>query len=117
MSSVTTFKELIVWRRSKEFVKEIYALCRLLPSDEQFGLCSQMKRASVSIPSNIAEGYRRKGLKEFTQFLRIASGSAAELETQLILVDEIFEVDTESLQIELVTIQKMLSALIKKVQA
>lgn len=76
-----------------------------------------MKRASVSIPSNIAEGYRRKGSKEFAQFLRIASGSSAELETQLILVNEIFFVNTDKLQSELVTIQKMLSALIKKVQA
>ena len=75
-----------------------------------------MKRSAVSIPSNIAEGYRRKGSKEFLQFIGVASGSAAELETQLILVKEIYNLDTSSLQDELIEIQKMLSSLAKAIK-
>lgn len=77
-------------------VKDVYLITEKLPTDEKFGLISQIKRCAVSIPSNIAEGAGRNNVKEFYQFLGIASGSCYELETQLILLVELnFEKETE----------------------
>jgi len=73
-----------------ELVKEIYKLTDKLPKQEMYGLTSQMRRAAVSIPSNIAEGKQRNNLKEYIQFLGIAYGSSAELETQMILAMDMF---------------------------
>lgn len=112
--SLKTYKDLIVWQKSRSLVKDTYLLCSKLPKDEVYGLCSQMKRASVSIPSNIAEGYRRNNQKEYIQFLGIAAGSAAELETQLILADDLFGVATSDALEKLEEIQKMLTVLIRK---
>ena len=78
-----TYKDLVVWQKSVELTKAIYELTEKYPASEMYGLTSQMRRSAVSIPSNIAEGYRRSGKKEFKQFLSIAYGSGAELETQL----------------------------------
>ncbi len=72
-----SFKELTVWNRAIELVREIYKETSKLPANEIYGLSSQMRRAAVSIPSNIAEGQSRKNLKEFLQFLRVSYGSAA----------------------------------------
>lgn len=76
-------QQLDVWQESRRFVANIYSLTRAFPSDEHFGLTSQLRRAAVSIPSNIAEGAGRGGDRSFAQFLRIAAGSASEAETQL----------------------------------
>lgn len=113
---LTSYKDLAVWQKSREIVKEVYLLCAKLPTDEVFGLSSQMKRASVSIPSNIAEGHRRNNRKEYVQFLGIAAGSAAELETQLILMQDLFEVSTVNAQSNLTEVQKMLAVLITKLR-
>jgi len=78
-------KDLDVWKKSMDLVELIYSLTSQFPSDERFGLVSQMRRAAVSIPSNIAEGAARKGDKELIQFLMIAIGSFSELETQYLL--------------------------------
>ena len=94
---MTSFKELIVWQKSRVLVKDVYLLCEKLPTSERFGLVSQMQRSAVSVPSNIAEGYRRRNVKEYLQFLGIASGSAAELETQLILCNDLFKLDVSQL--------------------
>ena len=83
-------KELIVWQKSMELVEEIYALTKKFPKSEIFGLSSQMQRAAIAIPSNIAEGAKRNHKAEYIQFLSIANGSAAELETQLILAKKLF---------------------------
>jgi len=80
--SSTSHTDLIVWQKAMDFVVGIYALTDTFPSKEQFGLISQMRRAAVSIPSNIAEGRRRGTGPEFQRFLSIAYGSGAELETQ-----------------------------------
>ncbi len=82
---LTSHKDLIVWQKAILLAKEIYILTSLFPKSEIFGIVSQMRRASVSIPSNIAEGYGRKSANEFKQFLSIAYGSALELETQVIV--------------------------------
>ncbi len=84
-----SYKELTVWQKSMDLVEEIYRITKMLPKSETYGLCSQMQRAAVAIPSNIAEGSKRKQ-KEYAQFLGIAYGSAAELETQLILVKRLY---------------------------
>ena len=80
---VKTYKELVVWQKSMDLVCEIYMLTKKLPKEETYGLCNQMQRAAVSIPSNIAEGQFRNSTKEFIQFLSFAKGSVAEIDTQL----------------------------------
>lgn len=78
-----SYKELELWKVSMDFVVEIYQLAAKFPNNELFGLVSQLKRASVSIPSNIAEGSSRNSTKEFIQFLYVSNGSLSEVETQL----------------------------------
>lgn len=82
---IKDYKDLIVWQRAMEATAEIYKLAKLLPKEETYALSDQMRRAAISIPSNIAEGQARNSSKEFNQFLAIAKGSKAELETQLLL--------------------------------
>ncbi|MGY5351412.1 four helix bundle protein [Wenyingzhuangia sp. IMCC45533] len=79
------YQDLKIWNKAMELVEKIYLLMKLLPDDEKFGLISQIKRCSVSIPSNIAEGAGRNSNKEFKHFLSIANGSTTELETQILL--------------------------------
>jgi len=79
---VGTHKDLQVWQEGLDLVEQVYHLTKLFPSTEIYGLCSQMRRAAVSVPSNIAEGAARRGEKEFIQFLYVALGSLSELETQ-----------------------------------
>lgn len=84
-----SFKDLIVWQRSYELVLEIYKMTGVFPKSEIYGLSQQMRRAAVSIPSNVAEGYGRKHRKEYDQFLSIAYGSLLELETQFLLARDL----------------------------
>jgi four helix bundle protein len=81
--SLQSFKDLKVWEMSIDFVTKIYKITTSFPSSETYGLTSQIRRAAVSIPSNIAEGSGRKNSKEFIQFLYVANGSLSEVETQL----------------------------------
>lgn len=85
MSNIKSYKDLIVWQKSIDLVVAVYELTAQFPKEERFGLSSQMQRASVSIPSNIAEGSRRKSRKEYIYFTRISFGSASELETQVLV--------------------------------
>ena len=84
-----SYKELIVWQKSIALVKEIYLLTDDFPKSERYGLTSQLRRAVVSIPSNIAEGYARKSNKEYSHALAIAYGSGLELETQIVISKEL----------------------------
>jgi len=84
-----THKDLDVWRKSVDFVVDIYELTKSFPKDEIYGITSQIRRASVSIPSNIAEGAGRAYDKEFKQFLNIALGSIAEVDTQLLISNKL----------------------------
>ena len=79
-------KELDVWKKGMDLVEAVYSFSKVLPASENYGLTSQIRRASVSIPSNIAEGAARKGDKELLQFINIAIGSLAEVETQYLLI-------------------------------
>ncbi|MHC2991807.1 30S ribosomal protein S23 [Pontibacter sp. HJ8] len=107
------FRELKVWQRSMELAKTVYETTATFPAYEKYGLTSQIKRATVSIPSNIAEGAGRNSYKEFGQFLSIALGSAFELETQLILANSfglINDTQLEMLLKQLEQIQKMINS-------
>lgn len=111
-----SFKDLIVWQKSMDLVSGVYLLTRTFPREELYGLTSQMRRSAISIPSNIAEGKKRRTRKDFLQFLRIADGSAAELETQLLLAERLSYGRNSNLCALLCEIQKMLSVIIKKLE-
>lgn len=87
--STQSYKDLVVWQKGIELAKCIYAVTRRFPNEERFGLTSQMRRAAISIPSNVAEGQARRTTPEFIQFVSHAEGSAAELDTQIILAVEL----------------------------
>lgn len=88
-NTIKSFRDLKIWEKGIELVKKVYLVTKEFPKEEQYGLSSQMRRTSVSIPSNVAEGFRRKHNKEYKQFLNIALGSCAELETQLVIAREL----------------------------
>jgi four helix bundle protein len=114
---IESYKQLVVWQKSMELSKELYKATDKLPQHELYGLTSQMRRCVISIPSNIAEGYKRSGLGEYLQFLSIADASAAELETQLLLAKELYsKVDFSQCEKLLQEIQKMLIVMIKKLR-
>lgn len=92
------FKELGIWKRSRSFCSLIYKVTSNFPESEKFGLTNQLRRASVSIPSNIAEGSSRNSNKDFIRFLRIAIGSAYEIETQLLIAYDLHFLSKENLQ-------------------
>ena len=107
-----THKDLEVWKKSMDLVEAVYKLMKQLPENEKYGLVSQIKRSSISIPSNIAEGAGRASTKEFIRYLDIATGSLSELETQLLLLERLGFCSTEeNLTEEIQTIGKMLYGL------
>jgi len=93
---IRTFRDLRVWQKGIDLVKEIYRITKDFPKDEQYGLISQMRRSAVSIPANIAEGFRRKHDKEHKQFLNISLGSCAELETHIVISKELNYINQNS---------------------
>ncbi len=114
-----SYRDLIVWNKSMFLVTSIYTILKKFPDDEKFGLVSQIKRSSVSIPSNIAEGYGRNYSKDYARFLQIARGSLYEMQTQIEIsknlnfisdrdIKEIFDLTLE--------IEKMLNSLINKLK-
>jgi four helix bundle protein len=114
-----THKDLEVWKKSMEMVTKIYTLTRSFPKEELYGLTNQMRRAAVSVPSNIAEGAGRNSSKELLQFLYYATGSLSELETQLIIAHNLEYFNNEQKQdIDTMVseIFKMLSGLIKSLK-
>ncbi|MFH1652560.1 MAG: four helix bundle protein [Pseudomonadota bacterium] len=116
---IASYKELKIWQEGIEVVKFIYKLSSKFPREELYGLCSQMRRSAISIPSNIAEGFKRFHAKEYTQFLNVSRGSIAELETQLIIAKDLgFCSGTNIGPIfeKLEGISKMTTALIKKLR-
>jgi four helix bundle protein len=120
VSELRDYRDLAVWQNSMALAKQVYQLCARLPREETFGLTSQIRRAAVSIAANIAEGAERNGTREFIHFLGTARGSAAELETLLLLASELTLVPAQAvpaLQQELTKIRKMLSALVRSLRA
>lgn len=115
---VKNYRDLIVWQKAMGLVTEIYQYTKSFPEEERYGLTSQLRRSSVSLPSNMAEGYGRNSTQDYIRFLRIANGSLFELQTQLEIAHNLgfltenrfpvlFEMSRE--------IERMLSSLIKKV--
>jgi len=118
VEKIRNFRDLDVWKKGMEIVKDVYLASSIFPKQELYGLSSQMKRSSVSIPSNIAEGFNRFHNKEYKQFLYIALGSCAELETIIEIASElkyINEHKKKSLLEKLDHESRMLSKLIKKI--
>ena len=115
---IRDYKDLLVWQKAMELVTELYRLVKLLPKEETYALSDQMRRAAVSIPANIAEGYNRNTDKELLQFLYIARGSGAELETQILIARNLGYLSSEdsekTMELCLET-RKMLNAFISKV--
>ena|SRR3989338_3100160 len=119
-SEIKSHKDLTVWQKSVDLVERIYRLTENFPQREVYALASQMRRAAVSIPSNIAEGRSRGTRKDFTHFLRITFGSASELETQLIIAKRLSVskiADFEGTEALLFEVSKMLHVMIKKLEA
>ena len=115
--SVQSYKDLVVWQKSMDLVEVMYQMTRTFPKEEVYGLTNQLRRAAVSIPSNIAEGHARSSTAEFVRFLSIARGSLAEVETQLLITQRLGYLSNDqlapilSLQIE---INKMTNGLMAR---
>ena len=119
MKTVTNYKDLLVWQRSMDLVERIYRITEKLPDRERWGLISQMCRAAVSVPANIAEGYGRQSTGEYRHFLSIARGSLSELETHLLLCQRLGYIEPKevaSVLNEVEEILKMLAGLISKIR-
>lgn len=118
--TVKSYRDLNVWKKAVDLVTDVYRLTAEFPKNEAFGLTSQIQRAAVSLPSNIAEGHARNSDKKFNHFLGISLGSLAELETQLIIAERLRYVKTDQVVIMLQNcdnIGKMLRGLKKTVKA
>ncbi len=118
--AVQNYRGLVVWQKAMDLVEVTYRLVKLLPKEELYSLSDQMRRAAVSVPSNIAEGQQRNSTKEFINFLSIARGSAAELETQYMICIRLGYLTQTQAQkpIDLCAeIGKMLNALIGRLSA
>jgi four helix bundle protein len=118
--NLNSHKDLVVYQKSIEFVTKIYETTNNFPKEELFGLTSQLRRAAISIPSNIAEGFARRHNKELTQFLYVSLGSAVEIETQLLIAKNINYINEEiyiMLTNLLSEISKMLIGLIHKLES
>ena len=97
--AVKNFRELIIWQRAMDFVVEVYRIVKLLPKEETYALSDQLRRAAVSVPSNIAEGQARASTQDFLRFISIAQGSLAEVETQLELAVRVNYISRESISV------------------
>jgi len=118
MDIITTHRDLKVWQMAVELVVELYRMTENFPKTEQFGLTAQIRRAAVSIPSNIAEGATRKNTKEYIQFLYIALGSISEIDTQLEIAKRLDYAKAEpEIEDHLLQVKKMLVSLIKTLQS
>jgi len=117
--TIQSHRDLLVWQKSMDLVEAIYRITQKLPSHEQFGLISQLRRAAVSIPSNIAEGYGRQSSGNYRQFLSVSRGSLLEVETQIELclrLGYLTQTDTASIFAAITELSKMLTSLISKIK-
>ena len=116
---IKNYRDLLVWQKSMTLVADVYKITSKLPSEERFGLQSQIRRAAVSIPSNIAEGHSRWYRKEFLHHLSISYGSLAELETQLLIAEKLLFIkqgEVQSVLEKTTEIGKMINGLRKKLK-
>ena len=116
MTQVRGHRDLVAWQEAMAFAREVYRVTRSFPGHEQFSLTSQVRRAAISIPSNIAEGAARESAREFVRFLGIARGSLAEVETQLLLAADLDYWDPEpEVYSQMHRLFKLISSLMKTV--
>ena len=114
------FRDLKVWEKAHEMTLAVYKATSRFPAEERFGLTSQMRRACVSIPSNIAEGCGKDGDKDFKRFLQIAMGSGSEVEYQFLLARDLEYLDAQSYQLlntRIIEVKRMLASLINKLKS
>ena len=119
MGTINSYKDLKVWNKAMDLTTMVYDALKTFPPKEEYGLSSQMRRSSVSIPSNIAEGYGRNSTLDYCRFLQIALGSAYELETQVELARRLDYVDNDTankLATQLTEVGRMLNSLINKIK-
>ena len=117
---MNSFKDLIVWQKSFQLTKDVYEATGRFPKHEIYGLSSQLRRAAISITSNIAEGFSRKSERENAQFISIAFGSSSEVETQLLLAKEfnyLGDKEFEKLSAILIEVRKMLNSMLSKLKS
>ena len=114
--AIRTHKDLEVWKEAMQLVRNVYTWSQNLPKEEVYGLVAQIRRAAISIPSNIAEGAARNSRREFRQFLYVALGSLAELETQIFLARELFSVEDGGLLAQVEKQRRLLLGLIKSLR-
>ena len=113
---VRDYRKLIAWQKAMDLVESLYRATRCFPREEQYGLTSQLRRAAVSVPSNIAEGQGRGVGKEFTHYLRVSNGSRQELETQLLIAQRLEYIDNatvEALLSDSAEVGRLLAGLMK----
>jgi len=116
-NKIRSYRELLIWQKGIDLVKDVYLLTKKFPKREEYILVDQIHRSAISIPSNIAEGQARQHSKEFRQFLYMALGSLAELDTQLTIAMElnyINEIDLKNINEKIIEIRKMISGLLSK---
>ena len=120
MTGIKTYKDLFIWKKGMELTELVYQLVNEFPKEEIYALTNQIKRASVSIPSNIAEGYGRNTSKSYSQFIKISRGSLYELETQLILAENLGFIRNKELLYKITELiqeeGKMINSFIKKIE-
>lgn len=117
MKKAKRFEDLLVWQKAHQFVLGIYSSTQNFPKSELYGLTSQVRRAAVSIPANIAEGFKKKGIKDKIRYLNIAQGSLEEVRYYLILINDLSYCDTFDLKMDLEEISKMLGAYLKALES
>lgn len=121
MGEIKSYKDLLIWQKGIEIVLYAYKLVSSFPKDELYALSSQIKRSSVSIPSNIAEGYGRQSTQSYIQFIKIARGSLCELETQLVVANKLNFINDEKLFLELsnqiIEESKMINSFLNKLES
>ena len=120
MAKIKNYRDLVVWQKAMDLTTMLYQIVRKLPKEETYALSDQMRRAAISIPSNIAEGFGRNSTKEYIHFLYITKGSVCELETQLMLcvrIEYLTEIEIQPIMILLEEIGKMITTITKNLNA
>lgn len=118
-AKVRDYRDLIAWQKSIELVKSVYALTRKFPKAETYSLADQLQRAAISVPSNIAEGQSRQHGAEFRQFLRIALGSTAEVDTQIVIAEQlgyITKTEQDAVYLQLCEVRRLIRGLVSSIK-
>jgi len=114
-TAAKTFQDLIVWQKAHQFELEVYNISQLLPGNERYGLTSQFRRSAISIPANIAEGFKKRGQADKARFFNIAQGSLEETRYYLILINDLNYADTNALVTQIEEVSRLLSTYYKKI--